>query len=113
MIIAALHFWNPSTCSLHLKPGMLTPTRLDVAGLTSLKPVGQTFDPDSHVSELSFDFTRPAYGNFILDRHVTSSAKVSDIEHIAFLTYLLSMYIFCSRCLQIPKKIHNFCHTIA
>ena len=105
MIIAALHFWNPSTNSLHLKCGMLTHTLLDVAGLTGLNLVGQIFDPDSHVSELSFDFTRPAYNNFILvDHHVTSSIEVSDIEHIAFLTYLLSMYIFCSRSLQIPKK---------
>jgi len=71
MIIAALHFWNPSTCSLHLKCGMLTPTLLDVAGLTGLKPIGQTFDLDGHISELSFDFARPAYGNFILDHHVT------------------------------------------
>jgi len=104
MIIAALHFWNPSTCSLHLKCGMLTPTLLNVAGLTGLKPVGQIFDPDNHVLELSFDFTRPAYGNFILDHHVTSSTEVFDIEHITFLTYWLSMYIFCSRSLQIPKK---------
>ena len=104
IIIAALHFWNPSTCSLHLKCGMLTPTLLDVDGLTGLKPIGQTFDPDSHVSELSFDFNRPAYGNFILDHHVTSSDEVSDTEHIAFLTYWLCMYIFCSRSLQIPKK---------
>ena len=29
---------------------------------------------------------------------------MSDIEHIAFLTYWLSIYIFCSRSLQIPKK---------
>jgi len=56
------------------------------------------------MSQLSFDFTRPAYGNFILDHHVTSSTEMSDIEHIAFLTYWLSMYIFCSRSLQIPKK---------
>lgn len=104
MIIAALHFWNPSTSSLHLKCGMLTPTLLDVAGLTSLKPIGQTFDPDSHVSELTFDFPRPAYGIFITDHHVTSSPTVSDKEHIAFLTYWLSMYIFCSRSIQIPKK---------
>jgi len=104
MIIAALHFWNPSTRSLHLKYGMLTPTLLDVAGLTGLKPIGQTFDPDGHISELSFDFSRPAYGNFILDHHVTSSPEVSETEHIAFLTYWLSMYIFCSRSLQIPKK---------
>jgi len=83
---------------------MLTPTLLDVVGFTGLKPIGQIFDPDNHVSELSFDFARYAYGNFILDHHVTSNTDVSDIEHIAFLTYWLSMYIFCSRSLQIPKK---------
>jgi len=66
---------------------MLTNTLLDVAGLTSLKPVGQIFDPDNHVPELSFDFARPTYGNFILDHPVTSSVEVSDIEHIFFLTY--------------------------
>jgi len=60
MIIAALHFCNPSTNSLHLKCGMLTPTLLDVDGLTD-----QTFDPDSHHSDMSFDFSRLAYGNFI------------------------------------------------
>jgi hypothetical protein len=103
MIIAALHFWNPSTSSLHLKCGMLTPIILDVAGLTSLKPVGQTFDPDHHDSEFSFDFVRLAYGNFIIDQHVTTSAEVSDKEHIAFLTYWLSVYIFCSRSIQVPK----------
>jgi hypothetical protein len=50
MIIAALHFWNPSTSSLHLKCGTLTPTLLDVVGLIGLKPTGQTFDPDNHDS---------------------------------------------------------------
>lgn len=104
LIIAALHFWNSSTSSLHLKCGVLTPTLLDVAGLTGLKHIGQTFNPDTHSSELSFDFTRPAYGNFIIDHHNTSSTEVSDQEHVAFLTYWLSMYIFCSRSIQIPKK---------
>jgi len=37
---------------------MLTPTLLDVVGLTALKPTGQTFDPDSHHSEMTFDFSR-------------------------------------------------------
>jgi hypothetical protein len=83
---------------------MLTPTLLDVAGLTGLKPTGQTFNPNKHHSELSFDFTRPAYGNFILDHHDTSSAKVIDLEHIAFFNYWLFMFIFCSRSIQIPKK---------
>lgn len=104
MIIAALHFWNPSNSSMHLKCGMLTPTLLDIAGLTGLKPTGQTFDPDNHDLEITFDFAKPAYDIFIDDLHDTSSKAVSDREHIAFLTYWLSMYIFCSRSIQIPKK---------
>jgi len=81
----------------------LPPTLLDVVGLTGLKPTGQTFDPDSHGSKISFDFTRLTYDNFIIDHHVTTSAEVSEKEHIVFLTYLLSMYIFCSRSIQVPK----------
>jgi len=65
---------------------------------------GQTFDPDNHHSEMSFDFSRLAYGNFIKDQHVTTNTDVSDKEHVAFLTYWLSMYIFCSRSIQVPKK---------
>jgi hypothetical protein len=84
---------------------MLTPTLLDVVGITGLKPTGQTFDPDNHHSEFSFDFVRPAYGNFIIDHHDTSTAEVSDTEHIAFLTYWLSRFIFCSRSIQIPKRL--------
>jgi len=103
MIIAALHFWNPSNNSLHLKYGMLTPTLLDVSGLIGLKPTGQSFDLDSHDSEISFDFTRLAYDNFIKDQRVATSVEISDKEHISFLTYWLSMYIFCSISIQVPK----------
>jgi len=107
MLVAALHFWNPSTSSLHLKCGMLTPTLLDVAGFTGLKLIGYTFDPTDHGSKISFDFTRLAYGNFIIDHRVTTSAEVSDKEHIAFLTYWQSMYIFCSRSIQVPKGFNT------
>jgi len=103
MLIAALHFWNASTNNLHLKCGMLTPTLLDVAGLTGLKPTGHTFNPESHESELSFDFKRFAYVIFIKEHHNTESSEVTDEKHVAFLTYWLSMYIFCSRPIQVAK----------
>jgi len=80
------------------------PTLLDVAGVTGLKPTGQTFDPDSHHSEMTFDFSRLAYGNFTKDQHITTSTDVSDKDHVAFLTYWLSMFIFWSRSIQVPKK---------
>jgi len=53
---------------------------------------------------MSFDFSRLAYGNFIKDQHISTSPDVSDKEHVAFLTYWLSMYIFYSRSIQVPKK---------
>jgi len=103
MLIAALHFWNISTSSLHLKCGMLTPTLLDVVAITCLKPSGQTFDPERYDTEMSFDFNKFAYGIFIKDHHDTENAEVTNEEHVAFLTYWLSMYIFCTRSIQVDK----------
>jgi len=82
---------------------MLTPTLLDVAAITGLKPTGQTFDPEGYDSGISFDFTRFAYSIFIKDHHDTESVEVTDKEHVAFLTYWLSMYIFCTRSIEVPK----------
>lgn len=66
---------------------MLTPTLLDVAAISGLRPTGQTFDPKGYASEISFDFIKFAYGIFIQEHHNTTSAEVTDEEHIAFLTY--------------------------
>ncbi|KAK2384608.1 hypothetical protein QL285_071936 [Trifolium repens] len=38
MLIAALHFWENSTNTFHLKAGMMTPTLFDVAAITGLRP---------------------------------------------------------------------------
>jgi len=41
LIIAALHFWNPSTNSLHLKCGMFTPTGLMPQALLASNPLAK------------------------------------------------------------------------
>jgi len=71
-VLAALHFWNPSTYSLHLKCGMLTPTLLDVAVIIGLKPTVELFDPDTCESDLvyNFDKDKAAFGNYIDDHHI-------------------------------------------
>jgi len=107
ILIATLHFWNTSSSSLHLKCGMLTPTLLDVAAITGLKPTSSTFDPEGYESELSFDFNRFAYGIFIKEQHKTESVEVTVKEHVAFLTYWLSMYIFYTRSIQVVKGYKN------
>jgi hypothetical protein len=38
-----------------------------------------------------------------MDHHDTENAKVSATEHVAFLSYWLSMYILCTRSIQVAK----------
>jgi hypothetical protein len=77
---------------------MITPTVLDVAAITGLKPTGETFDPIKSKSVVTFDFFRATYGTYFKKKHKPHDKEVSDDEHIAFLTYWLSMYVICTRC---------------
>jgi len=103
MLLAALHFWDSSANSLHLKCGMLTPTLLDVSAITRLKPTGENFDPSKGKSSVNFDFIKAACDPYINNHHKPHDETVSDDEHIAFLTYWLSMYVFCTRSIQVAK----------
>lgn len=106
MLLAALKFWESSTNSFHTKCGMITPTLLDIAAITCLKPTGEVFDWEA-VTPVSLKFDvgdsrKPTYNNFI-DYHATSSGPVTTEEHVAFLTLWLSRFVFCSRSMQIAK----------
>lgn len=106
MLLAALQFWDSSINSFHTKCGMITPTLLDIAAITSLKPTGEVFDCEA-VAPISLRFDvgdsrKPTYNNFI-DHHATSSGPVTTEEHVAFLTLWLSRFVFCSRSMQIAK----------
>jgi len=103
MLLVALHFWDISTNNLHLKCGMFTPTLLDVAAITRLKPTGETFDLDNCVLDIAFDYRIATFDNYIIDHHDTDTEEVYDEEHIAFLTLWLSMYVFCTRSIQVAK----------
>jgi len=108
MLLDALHFWNTSTSSLHLKCGMLTPTLLDVAAITGLKPTDETFVPSSCESDFSFYFDRATFGNYIIDQHIRDKEEVSDEEHIVFLTFWLSIYVFLHEIHSSRKPIYDF-----
>lgn len=47
----------------------ITPTLLDVAAITGLKPIGETFDPSKCKSVITFDFTWATYGTYIKQQH--------------------------------------------
>jgi len=86
---------------------MLIPRLLDVAAITCLKPTGEIFDPDDNSSDFYFNFKRDAFGFYIEDHHDTESEEVTEKEHVAFLTFWLSMYVFCTRSIQVAKFLRT------
>jgi hypothetical protein len=105
MLSAALHFWESSTNTFHFKAGMMTPTLFDVAAIAGLKPTGPTYDP-TYVSEhFTFDYKILTFSGFLKEHYNTDSVDVSDIEHIAFLTYWLSHFVFCTGSIQVVKRL--------
>ncbi|KAK2420536.1 serine/threonine-protein phosphatase 7 long form protein [Trifolium repens] len=105
MLIAALHFWENSTNTFHLKAGMMTPTLFDVAAITGLRPTGPTFDPKYTTVNHHFDFKVLSFSGFLKTFHDTSDEDVSFEEHIAFLTYWLSHFVLCTSSLQVVKRL--------
>lgn len=82
---------------------MLTPTLFNVVTITSLSPLGETFDP-MLPTQATFLFIRTILQNYIEDYHNKDYFKVFNEEHIAFLTLWLSYYVFYHGSLQITKS---------
>jgi len=91
---------------------MLTPTLLDVAAITGLKPTGETFDPSKCKSFVIFDFIKASCGPYIKLQHKPQDKTFLDDEHIAFLTYWLSMYLFCTRSIQVAKHYRSLAYQL-
>jgi hypothetical protein len=104
MLVAALHFYENSTNTFHFECGMMTPTLFDVAAITGLRPIGETYDPTQTSNNISFIPRESTFQKYITENRGVTDSEVSDIEHVAFLTLWLSHYIFCSSSLQVAKK---------
>jgi len=104
MLLSSFFFWDRLTNTFHTPYGMLTPTLFDLAAITGLKPSGVTFRPDIKLKKVEI---RPKMDvmtyNTWLSRNNKETGEVSNEEHIAFLMYWLSTYVFCSKSLQIPR----------
>ncbi|MCI41367.1 hypothetical protein A2U01_0062600, partial [Trifolium medium] len=83
---------------------MMTPTLLDVAAITGLKPTGGPYDPNNASKNISLTITKDAYSKYVAEQQGPEGEEVSDVEHVAFLTLWLSHFIFCSKSLQVAKK---------
>ncbi|PNY08031.1 hypothetical protein L195_g004541 [Trifolium pratense] len=78
-------------------------TLLDVAAITGLSPLGDTYDPFKASDTIKFDFRNKSYSKYIIENQKTDD-EVSAEEHVAFLTLWLSQYVFCTQSLQVAKK---------
>ncbi|MCH81851.1 hypothetical protein A2U01_0002644 [Trifolium medium] len=102
MIIVALHFFETSTNTFHFECGMMTPTLFDVAAITGLSPLGDTYDPYKSTRNIEVVMRDKTYTKYIAEQH-KDTEEVSDEEHVAFLALWLSQYVFCTRSLQVAK----------
>lgn len=82
---------------------MITPTLFDVAGITGLWPICETFDPNiKNKIKASFSFNHHNF-NAYMKYHHEQTEEVPDSEHISFLTLWLSHFIFYSSFIQVAK----------
>ncbi|CAJ2679323.1 unnamed protein product [Trifolium pratense] len=82
MIIAALHFFESSTNTFHFECGMMTPTLLDVAAITGLSPLGDTYDPCKASDTIKFDFRNKSYSKYIVENRKTSDEPQNSAQVI-------------------------------
>lgn len=83
---------------------MVTPNLFDVITITGLRPTGETLTPILEIIN-EFVFDQYNFKSYITDHHNTTTEKVSDQEHITFLTLWISYYFFVSSSLQIAKNM--------
>lgn len=103
MLLASIFFWEGSTNTFQLSYGMLSLTLFNVASITGLNLVSSIFYPTLETQH-KFTIKHFTYKTFIFDNHDTANEDVSDQEHISFLAFWTSYYVFCSSSLHVAKK---------
>ncbi|MCI60303.1 hypothetical protein A2U01_0081558, partial [Trifolium medium] len=78
---------------------MMTPSLLDVADITGLRPTRGSYDPANASKNISLVINREAYSKYVTEQQGQEGDEVTDVEHVAFLTLWLSHFIFCSKSL--------------
>lgn len=105
MLVSSLYFWDSTHHTFHLPCDMMIPTLFDIAAITGLKPMGETYYPNFLSKDsIGFDTSRSAFTMHIAYYHDKDIEEVYDIEHIVFLALWLSRRIFCSKSFQVAKK---------
>lgn len=79
MLLALMYFWEGSTNTFQLPCGMLMFTLFDVAAITDLSPLCETFDP-TLPKKNTFTVNHASFQNYIEYHYDQDSTEVSDEE---------------------------------
>lgn len=102
MLVASLYFWESTTNTFQLPNGMVTHIFFDIAAIIGIRPNNDNFDPNEREEDtISFDTNCASFRKYIEDYHVTDNPKVSDEEHIAFLTLWPMRSMFLCKSLKV------------
>ncbi|KAK2442307.1 hypothetical protein QL285_013514 [Trifolium repens] len=104
MLIAALHFFESSTNTFHFECGMMSPTLFEVAAITGLSLTGDTYDPTRVCHTIDFEFNGKTYSKYIAENQ-KDDGEVSDEEHVASLALWLSQHMFCTKSIQVARRL--------
>ncbi|MDV3201112.1 MAG: hypothetical protein Q8877_02820 [Sweet potato little leaf phytoplasma] len=107
MIGAASYFWSRSTNTFHFHYGMMTPTLLDVAALTGLRPNAEVLTLESKAKWIHDIGPGPyTFNSFVSSRleKYSNDAEVIAIEHAEFLTLWLSYFVFASKLVKLASQ---------
>lgn len=116
MLMTYFRFWNRNLHDLVSPCGPVSPTLMDIASITSLKPLGKTYalglsEDQFERSEVGIDFSAKSYKGFI-KKNAKDTEEVFDKEHIAFLLYWVSSHLLCTWALQIPMYCYNLAQAL-
>ncbi|MCI46707.1 hypothetical protein A2U01_0067948, partial [Trifolium medium] len=60
---------------------MMTPTLLDVAAITGLRPMGEVYDPANASKNITLTIGKEAYTKYVVEQQGREGDEVTDTEH--------------------------------
>ncbi|CAL2257203.1 unnamed protein product [Prunus armeniaca] len=115
LIFAGLCFWSSSVNYMRLRFGMMTPTLLDLATISSFRPHGVLYSAADLLEPLLKPNYNKNFNNWIKTNFgytgsssrapIGSTNGVSYTEHVAFLHMWLCILLTCSKSCQVTKEV--------
>ncbi|KHN35887.1 uncharacterized protein LOC114367667 [Glycine soja] len=117
LLMASFIVWNRSTHAFDLPCGPASPTLLDIAAITGLRPIGERYamgliKDEINVETVGVNFRYSTYRRYIKEHQGEAGTYVTEKEHISFLLYWLSSHVLCTPALKVTKNVFNLAQAL-